>query len=115
MTIFFIGLTVPIISTTTLRLLGIEYTSVWYFLPLMVGYGLIGWIAWSGTWKLTLKKFLIIYAAIPIAVFIDVLANWFIWSNDRNLFPLEIALNFIVCQLPLFFGAFSKKTLLNDL
>ena len=109
MKVFIVGLIVPVVSTTSLRLLGVEYTSMWYFLPLMIGYGLLGWMAWSGAWKQTLTKFLVIYAAIPIAVLVDATVDWYIWSNDRNLFPLEIILIFIACQIPLFIGAVSKK------
>ena len=114
MKFFIIGLLIPIICTTSLRLLEIEYTTMWYFLPLLIGYGILGWLAWSGNWIATLKNFSLVYVSIPIAILIDVTFDWFVWSYDRNLFPIEIVMIFIVCQIPLFLGAFTRKKIERD-
>ena len=82
---------------------------MWYFLPLLIGYGILGWFAWSGNWNATFKKFILVYVSIPIAILIDVTFDWYVWSNDRNLFPIEIVMIFIVCQAPLLLGAFTRK------
>jgi hypothetical protein len=53
------------------------------------------------------------YGAIVIGDFVDILIDWFFRSRDRNLWPLEIIVLFVLAFLPIFLSIKISRKISN--
>ncbi len=108
-----LGILLPIVSTNICRILGI-WESIWGFLILAILYITAGAYFWEGTFKSSLNISLLVWLFIPIGVLIDVYIDFIVWKFDRNLFPIEIGLLWLIVPLFLFSGMWIRKILLKE-
>jgi len=100
---FFLGIAAPIVIYRTLQLFGTKETAI----TLIVAALVLGAAAAYASSRIGGRSWAIaglMYAGIPIGTFIDVMVDSFLFSNDRNLFPLEIVMWWIVGAFPVALG-----------
>lgn len=96
----FAGLLASVVSTNITRLVGAWETN-WYYVILCLVYMAIGAKILTYFSKLAFGPLVTVYAMIPFGVVIDCTFDWFVWKNDRNLFPFEIIMQFIIVWVPM--------------
>ncbi len=103
-----IGVLAPIAYSNISRVLGL-WESPWMLVVLVAIYVGIGAYIWQETFKRTWRHFFVIILLIPVGIFIDANIDFFIRNFDRNLFPFEIVILWIITPVLLLFGMGLRK------
>ena len=97
----------PIVTTIS-HLLPQEISPWGYFLLLPL-YLWLGYFIKISHENMYWKLFFIVLVCVPVAVILDVLLDWSIWGIDRNLFPIEIVILWVVGSALLLVGMLVGK------
>ncbi|MBX3646147.1 MAG: hypothetical protein KF766_00550 [Rhodocyclaceae bacterium] len=100
---FALGIAAPIVTYRTLKIFDIEEMSAIFLIGALV----FGACAAFSRKRLPRRSWSIatlIYLGVPIGTLVDVSVDSFLFDNDRNLFPFEIVLWWVIAAIPILIG-----------